>query len=240
MIFLKKIVGQILGMVGYELRQKRQKEPLFVLKLDAYLNDKGGFSFSHYKKIQEEGNKKKIETVWVKEENIKYLSNYIVDNINPKPKKGICHGTRQGKEQEWFNKYLNCYVIGTEISETASQFPNTIQWDFHKIKPEWNEAFDFVYSNSYDHSYDPKKCILNWIKSLKPGGVCIIEHSDVDETTYVSELDPFGVSVAVIPYLFLRWGEGQFFVSEIIPAPEKDPALKYLDFLVLKKQIVNK
>ena len=36
-------------------------------------------------------------------------------------------------------------MIDTEISETAEQFPNTIQWDFHKVKPEWLSSVDFIY-----------------------------------------------------------------------------------------------
>ena len=65
---------------------------------------------------------------------MEYLSEYIRKNINI-VKFGLCHGTRTGKEQEWFRKYLSCDVVGTEISETATQFPFTIQWDFHKSKP---------------------------------------------------------------------------------------------------------
>ena len=72
---------------------------------------------------------------------------------------GICHGTRRGKEQEWFRKYLGCGVIGTEISDTVEQFPHTIEWDFHETKAEWINSADFIYSNSLDHSYDPKKCL---------------------------------------------------------------------------------
>jgi hypothetical protein len=47
--------------------------------------------------------------------------------------------------------------MGTEISDTAGQFPYTIQWDFHKTKAEWIDATDFIYSNCFDHSYDPQK-----------------------------------------------------------------------------------
>ena len=117
-----------------------------------YLNGDGSFDYERYRRVQIEGNHRKLGNIWVAEENIAYLADYL----RPKnPRFGICHGTRRGKEQEWFRKYLQCEVIGTEISDTALQFPDTIQWDFHEVKPEWIGAVDFIYSNSFDHSYDP-------------------------------------------------------------------------------------
>lgn len=113
---------------------------------------------------------KKIDRVWVQEENIDFLSRYIAERIGT-PQFGICHGTRRGLEQSWFGARLKCKVIGTEISDTAAQFPNTIQWDFHEVKQEWVGAVDFIYSNSFDHSYDPEKCINAWMSCVKPGAL---------------------------------------------------------------------
>ena len=70
-----------------------------------------------------------------------------------------CHGTRQGFEQKWFSKNLECKVIGTEISDNANDYKNTIEWDFHNVKKEWIGSVDFIYSNALDHSYDPNKCL---------------------------------------------------------------------------------
>ena len=106
-------------------------------------------NYDEYKKIQEEGNIQKIKCCWVLENNIKILSNYLTKYIED-IKFGICHGTRRGKEQEWFKKYLNIKdlkIVGTEISKTATLFPDTIQWDFHDVKEEWINNADFIYSN---------------------------------------------------------------------------------------------
>ena len=132
---MKRSVNAILSQIGYEIRriQIREESPGFVLH--RYLNSDGSFDYEKYRKIQEDGNKRKINKVWVNEENVAFLSNYIKSLI-PSPQFGICHGTRRGKEQEWFRKYLSCEVIGTEISDTAENFPYTIQWDFHEVKPE--------------------------------------------------------------------------------------------------------
>jgi hypothetical protein len=160
------------------------------------------------------------------------LSEYISKHLGS-VQFGLCHGTRQGKEQAWFKKHLKCEVLGTEISDTAEQFPDTIQWDFHEVKPEWIGAVDFVYSNSFDHSYDPEKCLKAWMSCIRKGGLCVLEQSDVDEIA--TELDPFGADFALLPYLILTWGKGGFCVREIIDAPTKVDALKYVRFLIIQR-----
>ena len=146
---LKRGIKIIMGKIGYEVRRipkNRSEIPGFVLY--SYLNKDGSFNYDKYRKIQEKGNIVKINNQWAIEENIAFLSKYIKSMVQS-PQFGICHGTRRGKEQEWFNKYLGCEVVGTEISETANSFPNTIQWDFHEVKKEWLESVDFIYSNSF-------------------------------------------------------------------------------------------
>ena len=146
-------------------------------------------NYDHYKKVQIEGNIRKINNCWVNEDNIKFLSDFLKKEI-PNLKFGICHGTRRGLEQKWFNKYLGIKVIGTEISHTATRFPNTIQWDFHDVKDEWIHNTDFIYSNSFDHSYKPKECLDAWMSCLKKNGLLILEWT----TGHIkfNELDPFG------------------------------------------------
>ncbi len=145
--------------------------------------------YSEYKEAQVQGNLESLDNVWVSEDNIRLLSEYIKKNV-PNPKFGICHGTRGGKEQEWFRKYLGIEVIGTEISFTAAQFPHTIEWDFHKVKDEWIDNVDFIYSNSFDHSYDPKMCLDAWMKCIKKDGVCILEWTKAHIKS--TKRDPFG------------------------------------------------
>jgi len=151
-------------------------------------------NYDDYVKTQTEANKAKLKGVWAVKREIITISKYIKRNI-PDASFGICHGVRNGWEVEIFKSVLKVNVIGTEISETASQFENVIQWDFHKIKDEWIGNVDFIYSNSWDHSYDPPYCLDQWMRCLKPTGRCFIEwsifHSDVD----VSDADCFGASI---------------------------------------------
>lgn len=151
-------------------------------------------NYDEYKKMQIEGNIEGIKSnrCWATENNIKFLSNFLKKEV-PNLKFGICHGTRQGKEQEWFSKYSGIPVIGTEISPTATVFPNTIQWDFHNVKDEWVNNVDFIYSNSFDHSYNPEACLDAWMKCITENGVVILEWTPAH--VEYNELDPFGATL---------------------------------------------
>lgn len=203
----------------------------FVLR--SYVRADGSFDYERYKAIQEAGNKNKLDKSWASQENIACAAAYLKERL-PNISFGICHGTRRGLEQQWFREELGCEVIGTEISETASQFPHTIQWDFHQVKPEWRGAADFIYSNAFDHSYDPALCINRWMDCIKPNGICIIEHSSAHEPQGTSDLDPFGASLSIMPYLILEWSKGRFHVEDIRDAPIKKPKVDYIKFLMIR------
>lgn len=242
---MRKKANLILKKFGYEIKKINKNEknllnneeidklidPLNGYELYRYLNNDNSFNYEEYKNIQISANKRKINAVWVKEEHIEFLSNYI-KKLNLNPKFGICHGTRRGKEQEWFRKYLDCEVIGTEISDTAKDFPNTIQWDFHEIKPEWINNIDFIYSNSFDHSYEPEKCLDNWMTCINPKGICIIEHTLGH--VKAKKLDPFGARIDKMPYLITQWGKGKYSVREMLDVEGRDGA----KFFIIQKNSV--
>lgn len=158
-------------------------------------------SYEEYKAAQIEANKRKIDKIWAVEEVIFELAAYIRNRI-PNAKFGLCHGTRNGKEQLWFRESLGIEVIGTEISPTAKDFPHTIEWDFHEVKPEWLDAVDFIFSNSLDHSYDPEYCLRQWMRCITPGGLCIIEWTPDDVKSKRS--DPFGATLEEYTALIKR------------------------------------
>lgn len=155
----------------------------------------GKFDYDLYREVQTRGNKYKLDWQWVPHEHIELLAGHLL-SIGLKPKFGLCHGTRQGFEQRWFREHLpgQPKVIGTEISDTAEDFPDTIQWDFHEVKPEWIGTTDFIYSNSWDHSYDPVKALAAWISCLTPGGALLLDHAQDFLPDQISTLDPCGIS----------------------------------------------
>lgn len=229
---LKRMYRSGLHRTGRAINRLRNIRSHRTFELYQYNSRNGSFDYDRYVHIQTRGNKDKIANLWAIEENIQFLSNILGANLD-NPTFGLCHGTRQGKEQQWFRNFLGIEVIGTEISETAGQFDHTIQWDFHDAKDEWLGNVDFIYSNSLDHSYDPEMCLNTWMACLKPNGICIIEHSSFDEKA--TELDPFGASIVELPYLILEWGKGRFYVQQIVDAPKRPPSATYVKFLFIRK-----
>ena len=149
-------------------------------------------SYSEYKKAQIAANQRKLKNVYVNETVIQFICGFLSEHKGD-IKFGLCHGTRRGVEQQLFKKYLNCKVLGTEISTTAKQFPDTIEWDFHDVKPEWVNACDFIYTNSLDHAMDPHKAVKSWLSCLSSGGYLIIEWAETvrKRPKQAKKSDPF-------------------------------------------------
>jgi len=150
-----------------------------------------------YRALQTAANKMKIDSQWVPEAHIALLAAHMLGQ-GAEPLSGICHGTRRGNEQIWFREHLGpqAQVFGTEISDTATDFPFTIQWDFHDVHPAWVGAMDFVYSNSWDHAHDPERAFAGWASCLGPGGYLLLDHGWNYQPGRVSAMDPFGITEA--------------------------------------------
>ena len=54
---------------------------------------------------------------------------------------------------------------------------------------------------------------------IRPGGLCILEHTSGHEASGTNELDPFGADLVLMPYLIATWSKGNFAVREILDAP---------------------
>ncbi|HSG28675.1 MAG TPA: hypothetical protein VLA34_09360, partial [Candidatus Krumholzibacterium sp.] len=118
---------------------------------------------------------------------------------------------------------------------TATRFPHTIQWDFHEVKEEWIDALDFIYSNSFDHTYDPEKCLNAWMSCIRPGGVCMLEHTSKHGPSKATPMDPFGAELAQMPYLVALWGRGKYCVREILVGPKSQDGVDSTNYLVIHK-----
>ena len=136
-------------------------------------------SYGHYVKAQTEANKIKIKKVYADRRNFKTFVQHKQD-----AKTIICHGSRNGAELQYFaDSYKQMYnrkdleILGTDISDTATQFENTVQWDMMKPNPKWIGKWDIVYSNSFDHSFDPVDTLRVWRDQLTENGVIILEFS---------------------------------------------------------------
>lgn len=131
--------------------------------------------YDDYIKIQKETTAKKSNWVYAHVETMQQISEYKGLTVNSI----LCHGTRAAGEQKYFKKYYpTAEIIGTEIADTALDYPMTIQWDFNEPKPEWIGKFDLIYSNSIDHSITPAETIGVWKKQLKLGGTLCLEYAE--------------------------------------------------------------
>ena len=179
----------------------------YILKKDApYIYLKEYSSYEEYASIQKVTNIRKLDKVWADDYTLSLVAQKAQKNIATSsniPIKGICHGSRNGYEVNKLNEFIdNGNIIGTDISDTAKQFPNLFVWDFHDINPKWVENFDFVYTNSLDQAWKPFSAIETWLGQLKKGGLIFIEHSATHHgVDGVTAYDPFGALPEFMPYV---------------------------------------
>tara|TARA_B100000886_G_scaffold276726_1_gene200680 strand:+ start:453 stop:1151 length:699 start_codon:yes stop_codon:yes gene_type:complete len=195
---IKNNINQILFKLGYRISKVNNTGEL--VKIYKYKN------YDEYKDTQIYYNKKKIEHVWADEKTLEKIRDFLLENTSVGIIKGICHGSRNGFEQNFFNKNKDrFYVIGTDISDTAENYKNSVMHDYHEEKKEWLNNFDFVYSNSLDQSFDPRKALKTWLNQLKKNGFIVIEHTDQHGVIASGKMDPFGVEANFFPYLLSDW-----------------------------------
>lgn len=175
-------------------------------------------SLSSYKEIQIKRNKLQLSknASYVNLKDIKNISNFLNKKIKSKLV-GICMGTRDNKEVSYFMKNLkNSKVIGTDISPTILNFENTVMWNFNIYNPKWQNKFDFLYTNSFDHCTDPKKTLRIWLKYIKKNSYIFIDHSTSHGKRRHTFTDPCAIETELFPYLVLDWLKGNCAIVDYI------------------------
>lgn len=163
-------------------------------------------SYEAYRDTQVFHNKRKLSEIWADERTLGMVADRIEREFGSAPRLfGLCHGTRNGFEQNWLAERLNAEVLGTDISDTAATFPRSVQWDFHDPNPEWTGRCDFVYTNSWDQSWKPRDAMETWLDQAKIGGLVFVEHTELHGPQGQSEMDPFGATPEFAPYLLCDW-----------------------------------
>jgi hypothetical protein len=175
--------------------------------------------YEQYRNVQIHHNKRKLQNVWADDTTLARIAADL--KANGLGSTGICHGARNGHEVEWFRRTLGGEIIGTDISETASQFPNMQVWDFQDENPDWASKFDFVYTNSLDQAMEPERALSAWVKQLTRNGRIYIEHTMAHSAQGAGEMDPFGAHPMAMPYLFFTWGRGAYRMADILEIDEK-------------------
>lgn len=79
-------------------------------------------------------------------------------------------------------------VMGVEVNPNAARKDIHIG-SFDELPSGWNDQFDLLFSNSFDHSMDPQRTVAEWKRVAAPGAYVIVgfamdqEQSDHDPTT---------------------------------------------------------
>lgn len=191
--------------------------------------------YAEYRAVQIAANKAKLERVWADETTLGAIAADISARHPAGTTRGICHGARNGFEVDWLQRRLGGEVIGTDISDTATRFPNMVVWDFHEPNPAWEGRFDFVYTNALDQAAEPERALAVWTAQLAPGGCIYIEHTHSHGVEGAGEMDPFGAHPMVMPYLFFVWGKGRFGLHNILEIESKANQRKRAWVFVLRK-----
>jgi SAM-dependent methyltransferase len=207
-VSLRQRTNAVLKPLGFKVR--RTPDGLRLARLQSrdsfYLHKYR--SYDDYRATQIRWNREKLGRVFADDLT---LANIAFDAEKRGFKSGICHGARNGYEVEFFRN-RGMEVIGTDISDTCLQFPHMVVQDFHEPREEWLGKWDFVYTNSLDHSFDPRKALETWAGQLTPDGRIYIEHTRAHEPARAGATDPFGASAEKLGELLTEWG----FQREII------------------------
>lgn len=193
-------------------RESRQSDGAPVM---VYRHEYEG-GYEEYRAAQITGNTRSLEKVFADEETLGRIVEHLGAHGILPPARGLCHGSRNGFEVEYFRKALGGDTIGTDISDTALQYPNLHVWDFHDENDRWAGAFDFVYSNALDHAFDPERALRTWTRQLRPGGLIYVEHTPAHGPDRAGRRDPFGAHPLAMPYLLFKWGRDAFRLVDIM------------------------
>jgi hypothetical protein len=220
---LTRAINKGLGNFGFEVRRKHG---------DFYLHQYA--SYEEYRATQVLHNKRKIGQVWADEATLDRVVERVRQQFGEHTALfALCHGARNGFEQGYLGSRLRAEVWGTDISDTATRFPRSVQWDFHDAKDEWVNRCDFIYTNSLDQSWKPQSAVATWLEQLRNGGLLFIEHTEWHGPQGAGEMDPFGASPFYMPYLLCDWFRHRI-ALEILTSTKPNLGIKVWLFVVKK------
>ena len=205
-----RITNKLLEPLGVKLIPKHQ-DRLY------YQHDYGEQGFDAYRAEQVKANEAKLHWVWADARTLEVIASDVERRCL---RNGLCHGARNGFEVRWLQDRLHTRVIGTDIAETAEQFPDMVVHDFHERRPDWVGQWGFIYTNSLDQAFDPRRALDAWAEQLASGGCIYIEHTMQHSPSGASEMDPFGAHPMLMPYLLFEWGSGKYRLVDILQVSE--------------------
>ena len=224
-----RTINNVTSNLGFRIVSDAQNADVYLHNYDSY---------EQYKEAQVFHNKRKITNVWADATTLDRVAARVREAKPEGEVLGLCHGARNGWEQAHFNtKCPGFKVIGTDISDTATQFPDTQVWDFHDHNPEWAGKFDFVYSNSLDQAWRPQQALREWFNQTTRDGLVIVEHTADHGPASAGSMDPFGVRAQVFPYVISEWFGHQVSIEHSVAKKDNNSRDAWL--FVMKKNVTE-
>jgi len=236
---LKDTVKRTLHRFGYQIvpapgwSTDRRVIERGAYRLVSWQKTSGEYDLDGYRREQEKGNRAKIDQVWTNEANLQFVAQWLRQR-GVVPRAVLCHGTRNGFEQQVFSRFFGCEVLGTEISSTAEQFPLTVRADFHEPLAGWERRADILYSNSLDHAYDPDKALRAWAGSVRDGGLMVLEKASDSDPRGASDLDPFGITLPNLLVFLLESLRETASVRALLDVPRPRLGASYHKMIVVE------
>ena len=84
----------------------------------------------------------------------------------------LCLGARQGTEVKAFRDF-GCFAVGIDLNPGKDNL-FVLPGDFHDIQFP-SASVDIIFTNSFDHTFDPSRLLSEITRLLKPDGVLVIE-----------------------------------------------------------------
>jgi len=102
-----------------------------------------------------------------------------------RPDNICCMGIRNGNEYNSLKKYQasiteisKSKIFGVDLTPYVEKVgDNCFAYDFNKLPKDWLNKFDFIYSNSIDHSYNIQETITEWHRLLKNDRYMLLQMS---------------------------------------------------------------
>ena len=154
-------------------------------KAREYRDYKDYVKFQSEKTLNPEKRKKWLNEEWdLKLEGFKKEFSKFGNAIG-KDTKALCIGARTGQEVVALKEMGVKEVVGIDI---VPHLPHVIEGDMHNLSFEDN-SFDFVYTNVFDHSIDPKKMISEMERVVKVGGYIFLQcQIGIDQDKYTESI----------------------------------------------------
>ena len=118
-----------------------------------------------------------------------------------------------------YSKLSDESCVGVEINALVGR-SDIWTGSFDELPEQWAQKFGVVFSNAFDHSFDPFKTAKSWCSVVRPGGYMIIQFP---ERQTPGPLDPVGF-LAIDDFVKL-------FPGEIVYCHARGSAWKYTEYI---------